>query len=105
MIKENNIYKILIIVICLLNIFDLFCTQNLYDAYGASIELNPIGVIMLQNTPLLIVGKIMGVGTALCVLWANRARIMVRSAAVLLCAIYSVLSIYHIFIVLIIDKI
>jgi hypothetical protein len=88
-----------LIIIYLLNIFDLLCTQSLYNSFGASIESNLFGVFMLQNTPFLILYKALAVGIALYVLWWAREKILAIRLTNLLCVVYSILAVYHFFII------
>ena len=83
------------IVIYILSLLDLFFT--LYEAriFGADIELNPFGKILITNVPLGIFYKAVIVGFCLYLLWKFRERKSALGSARILFGLYGLLNLYH----------
>ena len=83
------------IVIYILSLLDLFFT--LYEAkiFGADIELNPFGKILITNVPFGIFYKAVVVGFCLYLLRKFRERKSALWSARILFALYGLLNLYH----------
>lgn len=85
-----------ILLIYLLNLFDLICTNYWISLYGLSVEANPIGRWLYQNH-LAAPVKVFGVGGLLIVLYhALKKHPQWNWTSWLLLAVYSIIAIYHI---------
>ena len=79
----------------ILSLLDLFFT--LYEAriFGADIELNPFGKILITNVPFGIFYKAVVVGFCLYLLWKFRERKSALWSARILFGLYGLLNLYH----------
>lgn len=90
-----------LLITYLLNLFDLAMTYYWYNLYGLSIEGNPIGRWMLQSNTVWVV-KIFAVGGLLAVIGiCIRKRQKLAWVAYIPLVVYSVLAVYHIWLVII----
>ncbi|MGI6716920.1 MAG: DUF5658 family protein [Eubacteriales bacterium] len=86
-----------IILIYILNLFDLGFTLYFAGLYGNDIELNPIGLWMFDYKPLLFLYKIVIVGILLAVIYMFRkSRKAVVGSWVLLFT-FVMVNVYHVF--------
>lgn len=83
------------IVIYILSLLDLFFT--LYEAriFGADVELNPFGKVLITNIPFGIFYKAVIVGFCLCLLWKFRERKSALWGARILFGLFGLLNLYH----------
>ena len=83
------------ILIYILSLLDLFFT--LYEAriFGADIELNPFGKVLITNIPFGIFYKAVIVGFCLYLLWKFRERKSALWGARILFGLYGLLNLYH----------
>ena len=88
-----------LIITYLLNLFDLYCTMQLVNRYGISIEANPIGRWLIY-TNLAIPVKVFGMGAAMFALYVC-IKINPRGAWIswLVLGVYAVLAVYNIAII------
>ena len=79
----------------ILSLLDLFFT--LYEAiiFGADIELNPFGKILITNVPFGIFYKAVIVGFCLYLLWKFRERKSALWGARIVFGVYGLLNLYH----------
>jgi hypothetical protein len=94
--------KIMLIIIYLLNLFDLVCTLILFQKYGFSIESNPFGRLLLSNFILLLIYKVIVVAAALCVIYLNKNKFLAVAGQNILFTVYSFIGLYHLLIISII---
>jgi len=82
-------------VIYIFNLLDLLFTFLLFLKFGASAELNPIGVFLLENPVILFGYKIGIVGVCLIILYRFRQTRIAKIAAWGVFGAYGVLMIWH----------
>lgn len=80
----------------ILNLFDLVATYFWYSSYGLSLEINPIGRVLL-STGLAIPVKVIGVGAAVFSIYEYIKRTPNREwISWVVFVVYGALAIYHI---------
>ena len=79
----------------ILSLLDLFFTLYEASIFGADIELNPFGKVLITNVPLGIFYKAVIVGFCLYLLWKFRERKSALWGARILFGIYGLLNLYH----------
>lgn len=87
-----------IIVIYLLNLFDLIATQRLINKYGLIAEANPFGQ-WLFNSSMVYIFKIVIVGLALLLIWKLRTYKLAVIMSWVLLVIFAALTVYHLIII------
>lgn len=88
-----------LILIYLLNLFDLFATQRLVNKYGLAVEANPVGQ-WLFNSGMVYIFKIVIVGLALAVLWKFGKNKLAIVLSWVVLGIFAMLTAYHIIIII-----
>ena len=79
----------------ILSLLDLFFTLYEASIFGADIELNPFGKILITNVPFGIFYKAVIVGFCLYLLWKFRERKSALWSARILFGLYGLLNLYH----------
>lgn len=79
----------------LFNTFDLIFTLFLVSLFGLGIEANPIGKVMLQNTTLLIIGKIVVVNLLLLLMYKLKHLRIAKIGSWIVFIVYGCLTLYH----------
>nr|DAI55028.1 MAG TPA: hypothetical protein [Caudoviricetes sp.] len=87
-----------IIILYLLNLFDLIATQRLINKYGLTAEANPFGQ-WLFNSGMVYVFKIVIVGLALLLIWKLKTHKLAVIMSWVLLVIFAVLTVYHLIII------
>lgn len=82
-----------------LNLFDCAVTLWFAFMFGADIEGNVFGLMLLQSPALTVVFKTVVIGMAVLMLYRYRHRPMVKSMVQAVFGLYSVLAAYHIFLI------
>lgn len=85
-----------LISISVFNTFDLIFTLFLISLFGLSIEVNPIGRVMLSNPILLLVTKIVVVNLFLVLLYKFRNFRLARVGSWIVFVVYGGLTLYHV---------
>ena len=91
------------ISIYVLNIIDLIATMQLVNYFGANVEGNLYGRWLINNNCVYFV-KIIVVALALFILYKFRKSKLVSISTNMLLIIYSLLAIYHIVIIIFIER-
>ena len=79
----------------ILSLFDLFFTLYEASIFGADIELNPFGKILITNIPFGIFYKAVIVGFCLYLLWKFREQKSALWGARIVFGVYGLLDLYH----------
>ena len=79
-----------------LSLFDCMATLWFVVRYGEGIEGNPVGRYLLANPILLLIYKIIIVGSALLFLWKFRGKPLAKISKWTLFITYLLLALYHI---------
>ena len=79
----------------ILSLLDLFFTLYEASIFGADIELNPFGKVLITNVPLGIFYKAVIVGFCLYLLWKFRERKSALWGAKIVFGVYGLLDLYH----------
>ena len=79
----------------ILSLLDLFFT--LYEAriFGADVELNPFGKVLITNIPFGIFSKVVIIGFCLYLLWKFRKQKLALWSAKIVFGVYGFLDLYH----------
>lgn len=85
-----------LIIVYLLNIFDLAATWYWVSKYGMDFELNPIGRILLSNSPAAVIVKVGLVGICLFYIYENKENKLAKIASWFLLFFFVALTIYHV---------
>jgi len=89
--RRSRRVVLLLILLCLLNAFDLACTVTVHKL-GAFQEANPVARYVLQYPSLVVLFKVSLVGFSSLVLFAYRRRRIVEIACWCVCAVYVALA-------------
>lgn len=87
--------KTRLIITYVLSLFDLVCTLYLQSRFG-DIEYNPFGHVLLRNTAVAIIYKVVVIGIALYVLYHYRQYRLSVILSLVVMIVYVLLFIYHI---------
>ena len=79
----------------ILSLLDLFFTLYEVSIFGADVELNPFGKILITNVPFGMFYKAVIVGFCLYLLWKFRERKSALWSARILFGLYGLLNLYH----------
>ena len=85
-----------LLIVYLLNIFDLAATWYWVSKYGIEFELNPIGRVLLSNSPASLIVKIGLVGICLLYIYEKRENKLAKIASWFLLFFFAALTIYHV---------
>lgn len=90
------------LTIYVLNLFDCGVTLWFFSLFGISIESNPFGVALLQNPIITLLFKVVVIGLALLVLYQYRDRKAAQSGITATFIVYSLLTLYHIVMIIVV---
>ena len=79
----------------ILSLLDLFFTLYEVSIFGADVELNPFGKILITNIPFGIFYKAVIMGFCLYLLWKFRERKSALWGARMVFGVYGLLDLYH----------
>ena len=87
------------LTIYVLNLFNCGVTLWFYFMFGISIESNPFGVALLQNPIVAVIFKVIVIGLALLVLYQYKDRKIAKTGTSVILGVYSILTLYHFFLI------
>ena len=85
-----------LLIVYLLNIFDLAATWYWVSKYGIEFELNPVGRILLSSSPTAVIIKVGLVGICLFYIYGYKENKLAKIVSWLLLFFFVILTIYHV---------
>lgn len=89
----------LYILTYLLSLFDLACTLYLTARFGNDIEGNPFGQWLLSDKWATVIFKVVVVGAMIYLLYRFRSYDIARYGMYIACGVYTLLAIYHLYLI------
>lgn len=103
--KNNRFMLARLIIIYILNLFDLFFTKYWVNQIGLEFELNPFGKWLLQAPIRQILYKVVLVGVLLIILYISKEKKIANICSWILLGAFGLLTTYHIVGMIIVNNI